>query len=51
MPDRIAAEALKLGLYVGSWYDTLITAPPLITTKEQIDEGMGILDKALQITD
>ena len=51
MPDRIAAEALKLGLYVGSWYDTLIIAPPLITTEEQIDEGMGILDKALQITD
>ena len=51
MTDRIAAEALKLGLYVASWYDTLIIAPPLIITEEQIDEGIEILDKALEIAD
>ncbi|MEE9399241.1 MAG: aspartate aminotransferase family protein, partial [Dehalococcoidales bacterium] len=35
MTDKIAAEALKQGLYIVSWYDTLIVAPPLITTEEQ----------------
>lgn len=51
MTDRIAAEALKLGLYVAPWYDTLIIAPPLIITEEQVDEGIEILDKALEIAD
>jgi taurine--2-oxoglutarate transaminase len=51
MTDKIAAEALKLGLYIVSWYDTLIVAPPLITTEEQVDEGIGLLDKALAIAD
>jgi taurine--2-oxoglutarate transaminase len=51
MTDRIATEALKLGLYVVSWYDTLIIAPPLIITEEQVDEGIEILDKALEIAD
>ncbi len=51
MTDRIAAEALKLGAYVAAWYDTLIIAPPLIITEEQVDEGVGILDKALEIAD
>ena len=51
MTDKIAAEALKLGLYVASWYDTLVIAPPLITTEEQIDEGVEILDKVLEIAD
>jgi len=51
MTDRIAAEALKLGLYIAPWYDTLTIAPPLIITEEQIDEGVAILDRALQIAD
>ena len=33
------------------WYDTLVIAPPLIITEEQIDEAIDILDKALQIGD
>ncbi|GAH75420.1 unnamed protein product, partial [marine sediment metagenome] len=51
MPDRIAGEALKRGLYTACWYDTLMIAPPLIITEEQVDEGIGILDKALEIAD
>ena len=51
MPDRIAGEALKRGLYTACWYDTLMVAPPLIITEEQVDEGIGILDKALEIAD
>jgi len=51
MTDKIAAEALKLGLYMQAWYDTLIVAPPLIITEEQVDEGIELLDKALAVAD
>jgi len=51
MTARVAAEALKSGLYLAVWYDTLVVAPPLIITEEQIDEGIGVLDKALRIAD
>jgi 4-aminobutyrate aminotransferase-like enzyme len=26
-------------------------APPLIVTKDEIDEGIGIMDQALEVTD
>lgn len=51
MTDRIATEARKLGLYIATWYDALTVAPPLIITEEQVDEGIRILDKALEIAD
>jgi taurine--2-oxoglutarate transaminase len=51
MTDAIAAEALKLGLYLVAWYDNLVIAPPLIITEEQVDEGIDILDRALQVAD
>jgi len=51
MTDRIIAETSKRGLYTACWYDTIMVAPPLIITKEQVDEGMGILDKALEVAD
>ncbi len=51
MTDKIAAEAMKLGLYIAQWYDSLTIAPPLIITEEQVDEAVGILDKALEIAD
>jgi taurine--2-oxoglutarate transaminase len=51
MTDKIAKEAIKLGLYIAPWYDTLTIAPPLITTKEQVDEGIEVLDKVLKIAD
>jgi taurine--2-oxoglutarate transaminase len=51
MPARIGAGAMQNGLYVASWYDTMVIAPPLIITEEQIDEAIEILDKALEIGD
>ena len=51
MTDKIANEAMKFGLYVAHWYDTLTIAPPLIITEEQVDEGIEVLDKALKIAD
>jgi taurine--2-oxoglutarate transaminase len=51
MTGQIAGEAMKNGLYMAPWYDTLVIAPPLIITEEQIDEAIVILDKALKIGD
>jgi taurine--2-oxoglutarate transaminase len=51
MTDKMAAEALKLGVYMQAWYDTFIIAPPLIITEDQIDEGIEVLDKVLEIAD
>ena len=34
MPAQIGGEAMKNGLYVASWYDTMVIAPPLIITEE-----------------
>ncbi len=51
MTGKIAAEAMKNGLYMAAWYDTLVIAPPLIITEEQIDEALAILDKALEVGD
>jgi len=51
MTSRVAGEALKAGVYMAAWYDTLVVAPPLIITESQIDEGIDVLDKALQLAD
>jgi len=51
MTGKIAAEAMKNGLYLAPWYDTLVIAPPLIITENQIDEALDILDKALVVGD
>jgi taurine--2-oxoglutarate transaminase len=51
MTAQIAGDAMKQGLYMAAWYDTLVIAPPLIITEDQIDEAMDILDKALKIGD
>lgn len=51
MTDKISTEALKRGLYIHNWYDHLTVAPPLIITEKEVDEGMEILDKVLEIAD
>jgi 4-aminobutyrate aminotransferase-like enzyme len=34
-----------------SWLNYLIVAPPLIVTPEEIDKGVGALDKGLVVAD
>jgi taurine--2-oxoglutarate transaminase len=51
MTAQIAGDAMKQGVYMAAWYDTLVIAPPLIITEEQIDEALDVLDKSLQIGD
>ncbi len=51
MTGKIAADSMANGVYMVAWYDTLVIAPPLIITEEEIDEGISILDKSLKIGD
>jgi taurine---2-oxoglutarate transaminase len=51
MTGKISGDAMKNGLYLSSWYDTLVITPPLIITEDQIDEAIHILDKSLEIAD
>ena len=51
MTGRIAGDAMQNGLYVSSWYDTLVVTPPLTINEQEIDEAIAILDKSLEIGD
>jgi taurine--2-oxoglutarate transaminase len=49
--DRVAARAMANGVYVQAWLSHFVIAPPLIITREQIDDGVAALDGALDIAD
>ena len=51
MTDKISKEAFENGLFIGTWYDSLIIAPPLIVSQKEIEEAVAILDKSLEIAD
>jgi acetylornithine/succinyldiaminopimelate/putrescine aminotransferase len=45
---QIVAKCLEKGLRINCTHDTVIRfMPPMIVTKEQIDEAVGILDSVL----
>jgi taurine---2-oxoglutarate transaminase len=49
--DQVAAAMLKEGVYCVSWISHLIVAPPLIVTREELDHGLEVLDRALAVAD
>jgi taurine--2-oxoglutarate transaminase len=51
MVAKLSAEMLKRGLYVVSWYNHFIIAPPLTITEKEVDEGLEIFDEVLEIAD
>ncbi|MFO7742667.1 MAG: aspartate aminotransferase family protein [Anaerolineae bacterium] len=51
MTDQVSKAALDRGLYIHNWYDHFTVSPPLIITKEEVDEGFEILDEVLKIAD
>jgi len=51
MTSKVAGDAMSGGVYVAAWYDTLIIAPPLIITQDEVDEAIDIIDKSLLIAD
>ena len=48
---RMAKAALKRGLYLMTHWNVIMVVPPLTITREEVDEGVAILDEALAIAD
>jgi taurine--2-oxoglutarate transaminase len=44
---KIGKAALERGLYLMMHWNVIIVAPPLTITREELDEGLAILDEAL----
>ncbi|MGZ4206061.1 MAG: aminotransferase class III-fold pyridoxal phosphate-dependent enzyme [Gaiellaceae bacterium] len=48
---RVSKAALERGLYLMTHWNVIMVCPPLTITRDEIDEGIGILDEALSIAD
>jgi taurine--2-oxoglutarate transaminase len=48
---RVAKAALDRGLYLMTHWNVVMVVPPLTITREELDEGVGILDDALALAD
>lgn len=49
--NKVAAKIKELGMYTFVRWNYIFCAPPLIVTKEQIDEGLAIISEAIRIAD
>ncbi|MEO8109080.1 MAG: aminotransferase class III-fold pyridoxal phosphate-dependent enzyme [Ginsengibacter sp.] len=49
--NKVAAKIKELGMYTFVRWSFIFIAPPLIVTKEQIDEGLAIISEAISIAD
>ncbi len=49
--NKVAAKIKELGMYTFVRWNYIFTCPPLTITREQIDEGLGIISEALLIAD
>ncbi len=49
--NKVAAKIKELGMYTFVRWNYIFTCPPLSITREQIDEGLGIISEALLIAD
>ena len=49
--SRMASDAMERGVYVMTVLNTIIVAPPLIVTEEELDEGVRVIDEVLKIAD
>ena len=44
---RVAKAALERGLYLMTHWNVILICPPLVITRDEIEEGVSILDDAL----
>jgi taurine---2-oxoglutarate transaminase len=49
--DEVARAMLKEGVYTFAWVSHLVIAPPLIVTRDELDRGLEVLDRALLVAD
>src|SRR5689334_9773725 len=48
---RVAKAALERGLYLMTHWNVIMVVPPLTITREEAEEGIGVLDDVLSIAD
>ncbi len=48
---KIMKAAMERGLYLMTHWNVIIVAPPLTITREELDEGLGVLDEVLALLD
>jgi taurine---2-oxoglutarate transaminase len=49
--NKVAAKIKELGMYTFVRWNYIFIAPPLCITKEEVDEGLAIIDQAISIAD
>jgi taurine--2-oxoglutarate transaminase len=49
--NKVAAKLNELGMYTFVRWNWIFTAPPLIINKDQMDEGLDIISKAIAVAD
>ncbi len=49
--DEVSATAADHGTYVANMINTLIIAPPLTITEDEIDEAIAAIDAGLEVSD
>ena len=49
--NKVAAKLTELGLFTFVRWNWIFTAPPLIVTEAQIDEGLDMISQAISIAD
>jgi taurine--2-oxoglutarate transaminase len=48
---RLAKAAMDQGLYLMTHWNVIIVAPPLTITREELDEGLAVLDEVVSLAD
>jgi taurine--2-oxoglutarate transaminase len=48
---QLAKAALERGLYLMTHWNVVMVVPPLTVTRDEVDEGIAVLDEALAIAD
>ncbi len=48
---RLAKAALERGLYLMTHWNVIMVVPPLTITRDEVDEGLAVLDDVLAIAD
>jgi taurine---2-oxoglutarate transaminase len=49
--EQVTAAMMKEGVFCIGWVSHLVIAPPLIVTREELDRGLEVLDRALAVAD
>ena len=49
--DRMASEMMSSGVYILNWLSHFVIAPPLVISREEIDQGVEALDRSLNVSD